>query len=69
MALVVLKERRTASWSDRFMSGPKVQCIQKSIFMQGGRFHAGHDNHFDHCRCGLKLAAFIPGLSRVLGWG
>jgi hypothetical protein len=24
--------------------------MQKSIFKQGERFHAGYDNHFDHCR-------------------
>jgi len=24
--------------------------MQKSIFKQGERFHAGFDNHFDHCR-------------------
>jgi hypothetical protein len=30
--------------------------MQKSIFKQDERFHAGYDNHFDHCRCGPKLA-------------
>jgi hypothetical protein len=25
--------------------------MQKSIFKQGERFHAGCDNHFDHGRC------------------
>jgi hypothetical protein len=31
--------------------------MQKSIFKQGERFHAGYDNHFDHCRRRPKLAA------------
>jgi hypothetical protein len=50
--------------------------MQKSIFKQGERFHAGDDNHFDHCRRRPKLAAeaarepakFTTGCHLACGW-